>query len=242
MHPVRLPLVLGLVALASVSCGGDGPSPVRPTPTPQTGTLTLSGTVSETAPTASARIAGAKITIMDGPNVGRSTTSDASGVFQLTGLQAGDFSVWTQAANYVEHLQRFAFTSDQAVTFGLDPVFQMVATTENGSINGGGAACHGVYDDPILQDSPCKARYSFNVHHDGMLTAEVISSDPETTFLLHLVRVVDGKVIGPAVQLWQPTAVSAHTQYIVQVTKFGLYEDAPPEKVTPFSLTVRRPN
>lgn len=239
MHPFRLGLLLGLVVSVTVSCGGDEPSPVGPTPPPRTGTLTLSGKVSETAPTAFRPIAGATIMIMDGPNGGQSTKSDARGAFQLTGLQAGDISIWTAAANYVEHVQRITFTTDLPIAFELDPVFKEVTSTESDSISA--SACPGYWDVPI-ERNPCHVRYSFDVHHDGVLTADVTSTDPETSFTVHLFRAVDGQPKGSGVQAWEPTAVSAHTQYIVQVTKFESGGGPPPMRVASFTLTMKRPN
>lgn len=240
-HSMRL-IPLGIAMFLIGSCGGGPPSPLSATATPQPGTLTLSGTVSETAPTTSVRIAGAAVTITDGPNAGRTATSLPDGAFQLTGLQAGDFTIRVRADGYTDQLLLVSFAGDRMLSLELDPVSQIVTTTTTESLGGGGAACPGYWDDYILDDTPCRARYLLNVHHAGTLTAEARSADPEVAFSLALLDVVDGRPYGQAVDLSQPTSLSAHRQYFVVVTKYSQGGGSPPARVTSFTLTLKRPN
>jgi hypothetical protein len=87
----RLAAILFL-ALAVASCGDHGSrapaaalNPIAPTaPTaPPSGSLLMRGTVSDTA---FRSLAGARVEVVDGPQAGLSTTSDARGEFSLTGL------------------------------------------------------------------------------------------------------------------------------------------------------------
>jgi len=59
-----------------------------PLPTTADGTLSLSGTAAEVAPSAHV-LPGVHILITDGPGAGRETTTDAGGTFRLTALPSG---------------------------------------------------------------------------------------------------------------------------------------------------------
>jgi hypothetical protein len=90
----RLATILFLT-LAVASCGdhrsvaptATAPSPIAPgaliAPPPPSGSLFMKGTVSDTA---FRSLAGARVEVVDGPQAGLSTTSDARGEFSLTGL------------------------------------------------------------------------------------------------------------------------------------------------------------
>src|SRR5215213_5692034 len=87
----------GLLLLAAASCGGDksstSPTPATPTPTPTpvATTFTLSGTVTDS--TTATALSGAAISIADGVNAGKSTTTGSSGTYSLAGLQQSGFTV-----------------------------------------------------------------------------------------------------------------------------------------------------
>ena len=239
-------LVIRVVLMATVFCSGCGrglpssPTPVpQPTPTPRPQTFTLSGTVSETAPTASTRIAGASVWITDGPNAGLSATSDANGAFRFASIQPGTFTVATGAEDYIARSQGFTLTADQTVTIELDPVFQMLTTTRNDFLSGGGDACAGSWDDPPIPD-PCRVEYMLDVHHNGNFTAGLTSTDPETEFWVEL--------YGPGSRSGMlrgrmSAEVFARRQYVVVVRESSrVVGDRPPPGIAPFSLTLTRPN
>jgi hypothetical protein len=77
------------VVLVFAACGdGNGNTPTNPSPPPSTPTtLSLTGRVTETPPTQTIAIVGANIPIADGPNAGRSTTTDVNGNYTLANLQ-----------------------------------------------------------------------------------------------------------------------------------------------------------
>jgi protocatechuate 3,4-dioxygenase beta subunit len=103
--------VLALSLLASTlltACDKD--SPVAPTPTPTT--FTLSGSVTDPSGTA---INGAVVTITDGANAGRSTTTANGGVFNLTGLTPSDLTLNVTAINFQPSGVRVNLTSNQNV-------------------------------------------------------------------------------------------------------------------------------
>lgn len=238
MHPARIAYALGLFTLAA-GCGGRS-SPTRPTPATQSQSATLSGTVTETAPTASTRIPGATVTIVDGPNAGQSATSDANGVFQFGTLQKGDFTVRANAREYVARVQSVTLTGDQTLTVELDPEFQMVTVTKEESLLGSEAGC-GSWDY-VSPPGSCMVPYLFNVHHDGPLTVRLTWPDRDTAPVIELYRASNGAATGEEIPVGQGTTLDAHTQYLIEVRKFALKGELPPAGTTTFTLTVTRPN
>ncbi len=93
-----------LVVLASAlsACGGGGESSGTPstptTPTTPT-TYTLSGRVTEAG--RATPIVGATVAVADGPNTGRSATTDSSGTYSIPTLQPGGFTANASATGYV---------------------------------------------------------------------------------------------------------------------------------------------
>lgn len=244
---MRQPLLV-VAVLATVSCGGEGSKPVpavTPTPTP-TPTVTLSGTVRETAPTQSTPIAGATVTIITGPFVGKSATTDANGGFQLT-LSPGDVNIVVRAVNYGEQYESVAVGENRAtVTFELDPVAQTLTSTLSGTINGS-ETCPGSWD--FLPGDPCEAAYIINVHHEGTLTSEVTSFDPSMVpRLVQLYRADNGQpssIIAAGANIpGQPISatVEAHSQYVLLVRIFSSNGGPPPAGLTSHSLTVKHPS
>lgn len=95
--------ILGFVLVATSAlfgCGGGGSSPTSPSGPPTTtapAATSLSGTV---AVNGGSRVAGAVVTILDGPNKGRETTTSSSGDYRLEGLTAGNANVKASATGY----------------------------------------------------------------------------------------------------------------------------------------------
>jgi hypothetical protein len=122
-------------------------------------------------------------------------------------------------------------------------VFQIVTTTKNESLSGGGAACPGYWDVP-LGASPCSVGYLINVHHAGTLTAELTLTDRANYLEVDLFHSVNGRPSGRAISL-EPRAganLDGHTQYVIQVSKFALGGGPPPVGITSFTLTLTSPN
>lgn len=121
MKPLRLVVLLVVVillgSLSMAACGGSGSSATSPSPTPSPTTATLSGTVVDAL--TSGVLAGAAISIFDGPNAGRSTTSDANGAFQLTGLAVGGFTINVRRDGYDNLSQGVTLTADQTLSVRL---------------------------------------------------------------------------------------------------------------------------
>ena len=102
---------------ATVACGGGSGSPAAPSSPTGPSTSSLSGQVTDSV--TSNAIPGAVVSIADGPNAGRSATTDASGNYNLTGLQRSGFTVNVTAAGYTPTSRGVTLTSDQTVSFRL---------------------------------------------------------------------------------------------------------------------------
>jgi hypothetical protein len=254
-------VVLVVALMSAVSCGDDSggvPSPanpIAPTPAPPAQTWTLSGTVTETAPTASTRIAGATVTAVAGLDAdGQSVTTDANGAFRFAVLAAGNYTIRARAANYIESSQPLTLAGDWPLTIQLDPVLQTV-TAKSRDVVLGHPSCPGYWDIPRCEiprstaGEPCAVDYPFNVHHDGTaevaiewadrrfgLDADLCDADEGRPTAQALTRPLEGagRVVG--------YNVFAHTQYVIRVRSFSNGGGPPPAGRTEFTLTVTHPN
>jgi hypothetical protein len=106
-----------------VSCGGGSESPTsptsNPTPTPQAQTFTLSGRVTETAPTQTTVVVGATVSVVDGANAGKSAVSDSTGNYSIAGLQRGGFTVNATAEGYAGTSTGVDLTANRTQNFAL---------------------------------------------------------------------------------------------------------------------------
>lgn len=258
INVVGLLAALVVALLSMPSCGRESPTAptpppsATPRPSPPAHTVTLSGTVSETAPTESTRIAGARAMVYDSPDIGRSAITDANGAFQITGLIPGTLAISIQAAGFVEGKRAVTLTEGQVVAVQLDPVFQMVSAAQSDSISGG-AACPGNWDYATVQvtgtdgSHPCHVDYVLNVHHSGTLTAELTWADSNAVPSIELYPSYDGRrslqripLLGDATHV--SGRLTEHSQYFVRVTKYSNGGGPPPAGISSFSLRLTHPN
>jgi len=110
------------ITVCTVSCGGNsgGGSSAPSSPTPTNTPFTLNGRVTEAGAAQTTAIVNARVSIGDGPNIGRSTTSDPSGNYTLPNLQRSAFAVTASADGYKPKSQTVNLTSDTKLDFGLD--------------------------------------------------------------------------------------------------------------------------
>ena len=101
-----------VLLLAAIGCGGNS-TPTTPSPT----TFSLKGQVIDN--TTFAGIAGASVLVVDGPNAGKSATTDAAGSYSFTGLQQSGFTANASASNYTSQSKSVTLTSDQTLSFQL---------------------------------------------------------------------------------------------------------------------------
>ena len=84
-------------------------------------TFTLSGVVTETPPTVSTVLAGARVTILDGANAGKGATSDARGEYQIAGVVNGGYTVSVTLAGYVSVARPVGIDGNTTLNLRLDP-------------------------------------------------------------------------------------------------------------------------
>lgn len=85
-------------------------------------TFTLSGVVTETAPTTSTLLAGARITFLDGANAGKTGTSGADGRFEITGVTNGGYSISVILAGYQTITLPVGVDGNTTLTIRLNPL------------------------------------------------------------------------------------------------------------------------
>lgn len=134
---LTLLLTLALSA-AGLSCDGDDPTPSAPTPSPAPApapapapstTVSLGGFV---AATTGERIPGVTITILDGPNAGRTTGTTATGDYQFDGLTRGTGNVSATHVFYNETRAGAAIDGTSALNFTMQRrTVGLTGTVEN---------------------------------------------------------------------------------------------------------------
>lgn len=236
----RVALTLVVVSLVAGGCGGGNGSPTNPTPPnnpipqPPAQTFSLSGTITESAPTSTIGIGGAVLTIQGGPQNGHTTAADSTGNFTFSGLSSGTFTLRGGAAGYDPNTRSVTLSANQTgITLQLTPTFQMITSTRSDSISGG--------DTPCVTSTPCKA-FSLDIHHSGLVTSRLSWTDGDTWLWLGIYR-ADGTRLVEASQsrvdgLFQEvsTNVQGGQRYLL-VIRYVLGA-----RVTNFNLTATRPN
>jgi hypothetical protein len=96
-------------------CVGCGGSPISPSSSVQT--FTLSGRVTDSA--TGLGLVGAIVSVGDGVNTGRSSTTDGAGSYAIAGLQQSGFTLTASVANYRSASKAVTLTTDQTLSFQL---------------------------------------------------------------------------------------------------------------------------
>ncbi|MDO8680016.1 MAG: choice-of-anchor D domain-containing protein [Acidobacteriota bacterium] len=87
-----------------------------------TPTFTLSGLVTESAPTTSTVLAGVRVTILDGANAGKAATTGADGRYSITGVVNGGYTVTAALAGYTSAAVPVGIDGNTTLNIRLDPV------------------------------------------------------------------------------------------------------------------------
>jgi len=113
--------------ILAIACGDDSPSPTTPTTTTPTSTTSwsLSGIVRASAPT-STPLAGATLRVIDGPDEGKTATTDNVGVYEFTGLEQAGFRVSASADGYSTVTESVTLTSNVTLDFELQPILTVL--------------------------------------------------------------------------------------------------------------------
>jgi len=122
---LRRPLALFPFLAFCVGCGSSSISPSS-----SARTFTLSGRVTDSS--TGVGLVGAIVSIGDGVNTGRSSTTDAAGNYTTAGLQQSGFTVTASVANYRSASKAVTLTSDQTLSFQLPRLVLIVQGTWTG--------------------------------------------------------------------------------------------------------------
>ena len=103
----------------TIACGGGTTTPTAPSapPLPSPTTFSLSGTVREW-PTRK-NVAGATVAVVDGPNAGSATVTDASGNYRLAGLEHGEFTIVVSAPDHIPQTITGSLTANRRINVEL---------------------------------------------------------------------------------------------------------------------------
>jgi hypothetical protein len=125
---MRLTVLLGVASLSMAGCGSSSKSLPAPT-TPTAVTWTLSGTVTSNT---GAPIAGAELTILDGPDAMTGAVTGTSGQFAMFGLRQAGFTVRATAKGYQSLSKGVSLMANTALDFQLPrlPVANLVVEGE----------------------------------------------------------------------------------------------------------------
>jgi len=166
--------LLSLVLSATIgsACSGahtvTAPTQAASSPTPSpapAATVTLTGRVTESAPTPLTGIDGATVSIADGPNAGRTVTTNPYGYYTITDLQAGAFTVAVTADQYVGTSEHVACANNATSDFQLKPVPKTETHVLTGDIAGEDGTC----SDGVAQ-RPCRI-ITIPIHNAGPVQA-----------------------------------------------------------------------
>ena len=132
-----------LVALALLTtCGG----PSTPTVTTTTSSTTTSSTSTTSVTTTSVNptftlygyvtdsrtaraVVGGRVTVLDGPNIDKSSATDGNGYYSIPGVVRGGFTARATASGYIQADMGIAVTSDTQMNFILAPIATTTVST-----------------------------------------------------------------------------------------------------------------
>ncbi|MEO8678812.1 MAG: choice-of-anchor D domain-containing protein [Vicinamibacterales bacterium] len=83
--------------------------------------FTLSGIVTETPPTVSTVLAGARVTIIDGANAGLFAITDSRGAYAITGVSNGGYTVSVTLTGYVSKASPVGIEGNTVLNLQMDP-------------------------------------------------------------------------------------------------------------------------
>jgi len=192
MTGVRLSVLAGLVVAAALTSACADSDPVAPTPQatatpapaptpaptptptptpPPAPTYTISGTVSETAPTTARRVSGVLVTASSGV----SATTNSDGTFTLSGVSTGSQTLSFARPEFETRSMNITVSNSDVggVQVNLSPTPRIVDT---GAID----ARIGPDDPSCLGTSrPCDV-YPVGAHHDGRVEVHLTWLDDDT--------------------------------------------------------------
>lgn len=177
------------LALALSGCSNSSPTaPTQtpaptPSPTPSPATFVISGTVFETAPTATTSVEGVTMTLSGG----QSATTDGGGAFAVAGVASGTYTLTASRSDYETTTAQVDVTSGDlsGILLNMAPNPRTIDVEHKGSIAPLDPSCHG-------NTKPCD-RYETGAHHGGTVRVFLIweSSDADLEVELRC----DGEIV-----------------------------------------------
>ena len=119
-----------LLTILTGCAGGDTATPTAATPAVPT--FQITGTIRDGS--ASTPIAGATLSVMDGPNVGKSATTAADGRYALASLVAGSFTLRVQRDGYDDYNQQMSVTSNTNFDLRMTPGRSLASGWSGGTL------------------------------------------------------------------------------------------------------------
>jgi hypothetical protein len=222
-----VPLFVSLAfVLVLAGCSDSDDDPVSPTaPTPPAATFSVSGTVSETAPTASKRVEGVQVTS------GTATaTTNSNGAFTLTGVASGVQTLTFTKADYVTTTRQVtvAGANVTGVDVNLPSTPRIVREEHQATIRGDGPSCFGT-------SRSCHV-YQTGAHSDGEVGIFLVWDVNDVNFELEMrcnQEVVDESLAKEPKVLEMRTPVRAgqqcelHVMFTGDTAQYGLFLSYP---------------
>jgi len=174
----------------------------------------LSGLVTESVPTTSTILSGARIEFVDGVNQGKSATTDSTGHYEITQVSEGTFSVRATLSGYADTPKQVTINANSTLDFALVPTLKPISESFSGSFT---------QSDPASCDVgsikyPCRV-LDLSVHNPGPLSA-VLTWLPSDAYLLLQLYSVDARTV-----LRESAVAGATTQSIgVDISTPGRYQ------------------
>jgi hypothetical protein len=226
MAHTHLICVASLLAVLGTACGASPAAPTpTPTPVPPNPSATccsLSGIVTETAPTALQGVAGASVTVIAGLDAGMSTIADAAGQYLLSKLQLGAITLRSSANGYDDTFLTLTITGDRSgFGFQLNPTNVMVSARHADVVSDQDAVCQNFEVSTRL---PCKT-YLIALHSAGVVTAVLNWDDAievSSALALELVR-EPGTNQGDRIELNHVTQGNPNREEVIATLAPGLY-------------------
>ncbi len=148
---------------------------------------TITGVVTESVPTTYNMLGNVRIEFTDATNQGRWATTDGSGRYQMTGVQAGTYNLKATLAGYVDSTRQVTVNADAAADFALTPTYKSIWFSRTGTL---------AIDSPVCSESsPCVVFALPPVHNTGPLTATLLWNNSSAFIALQLFNVDTGQVV-----------------------------------------------